>query len=162
MIEFRKITEDNFEECVALRVHERQQSFVATNLISMAQAYLAVSNGYCVPMPFAIYDGDNMVGFIMMSYHARPEQMTDDELFDEPVYSVWRLMIDLAYQNKGYGKVAVAHAVALLRERPCGPADKLVITYEPTNEVARKLYAAVGFVEDGRIRDGETVAVLSL
>lgn len=162
MVEFRRITEENFEECVALRVHDRQQNFVATNLISMAQAYLSLSNSYCIPMPFAIYDGDMMVGFIMMSYHDRPKTLSEQEPYDEAIYSVWRLMIDMSYQRKGYGKQAVQRAVEFLREKPCGEASKVVICYEPDNEIARKLYASCGFVETDNRIDGEVVALFEM
>lgn len=36
------------------------------------------------------------------------------------------------------------------------------ISYEPQNEVARKLYASLGFEETGRIIDDETEAMLKL
>lgn len=160
MVEFRKITEDNFEECVSLRVHERQQNYVATNLISLAQAWLSISNNYCVPMPFAIYDGDTMVGFIMMSYHPTPE--SGDDPYGEPVYSIWRLMIDIGYQQMGYGRQAVKRAVELLQAKPCGPANKIALSYEPDNHIARKLYSELGFVENGKFLDGECVAILDI
>jgi diamine N-acetyltransferase len=36
------------------------------------------------------------------------------------------------------------------------------ISYEPDNDVARKLYASLGFVETGEIVDGEALALLKL
>jgi len=36
------------------------------------------------------------------------------------------------------------------------------ISYEPENEVARKLYAKLGFVETGEVFEGEVVAALKL
>ena len=38
----------------------------------------------------------------------------------------------------------------------------LAINYEPDNEVARALYASLGFQETGEIEHGEVVAVLHL
>jgi diamine N-acetyltransferase len=36
------------------------------------------------------------------------------------------------------------------------------ISYEPENEAARKLYASLGFVETGRMLEGEAEAVLKI
>ena len=36
------------------------------------------------------------------------------------------------------------------------------LSYEPENEVAKKLYASFGFVENGEMDDDEIVAVLKL
>lgn len=67
MIRLREITFDNFIECIKLEAKEEQKDFVATNLYSLAEAYTALSNGYSIPMPYAIYNDDTMVGFIMLS-----------------------------------------------------------------------------------------------
>ncbi|HHY64976.1 MAG TPA: GNAT family N-acetyltransferase, partial [Clostridiaceae bacterium] len=67
MISLRKITFENFGECISLEVREDQKNFVARNLYSLAEAYIALTNG-SVPMPFAIYNDETMVGFIMISY----------------------------------------------------------------------------------------------
>jgi diamine N-acetyltransferase len=40
--------------------------------------------------------------------------------------------------------------------------DEILISYEPENEVARRLYASFGFRETGEIIEGEAVARLSL
>jgi len=55
MIEFRKITWDNFEECIRLDIFEEQKSFVATNMYSIAQSYVALENDQLPPMTFTIY-----------------------------------------------------------------------------------------------------------
>ena len=40
MVRLQEITEDNFAECVKLTVKEEQKAFVASNLYSLAQAWL--------------------------------------------------------------------------------------------------------------------------
>lgn len=162
MIELRPITRENFESCMSLTVHESQKHFVADNRTSLAQAYLAVSNHYCIPMPFALYDGETPVGFIMMAFDDAPPEDTPDEPFQESIYEIWRLMIDARYQGRGYGRQALECAIAYLRTKPCGESKKIVLSYEPENQIAKQLYAAVGFTETGLIYDGEAVAVLPL
>ena len=62
-VTLREITMSNFRECIQLRVGEDQKNFVASNMYSLAEAKAdSVSN------PYAIYAGDQMVGFIMYDF----------------------------------------------------------------------------------------------
>ncbi|GAA0077752.1 GNAT family N-acetyltransferase [Clostridium sp. CTA-5] len=151
MIELRKITEDNFDECIKLEPKEEQKGYVASNICSLAQAYVALSNNECV-MTYSIYENDIMVGFIMLSY---------DE-GDEKAYWICRLMIDKQYQGNGYGKKAMTKAIEVIRTFPCGKASVVYLSYEPENVVAKTLYASMGFMETGKVEDCELVAKLIL
>lgn len=156
MIELRKITFDNFYKCIKLEPNEEQKSFVASNIDSLAEAYVALTNNECIPMPYAVYDNDIMVGFIMLSY---TEANKND---GENAYWVWRLMIDKRYQGKGYGKESMVKVLELIRTFPYGETEVVYLSYEPENVVAKLLYASLGFVETGKIEEGELVAKLTL
>jgi diamine N-acetyltransferase len=156
MIELRKITFDNLDECIKLELKEEQKSFVASNIRSLAEAYIALANNEGIPMPYAIYYNNVMVGFIMLVY----EEVAENS--DENVYWVCRLMIDKRYQGKGYGKEIIAKALEFIRTFPKGKATVVSLSYEPENIVARTLYASFGFVETGEIQDGELIAKLPL
>lgn len=156
MIELRKITDDNFQECINLEPKEDQKSYVASNISSLAEAYVALDNNEGIPMPYAIYNNDVMVGFIMLAY------MEADDGNEENVYWVCRLMIDKAHQGNGYSKEAMKKALDLVRTFPHGKASEVSLSYEPENVVAKKLYASMGFVETGVVEDGEMVAKLAL
>ncbi len=158
MVELRPITPDNFQAVVTLEVNDSQKSFVATNIRSLAQAYVAIANKTCIPKPYAIYAGETLVGFIMLSYGG--VRGSDPE--DEPVYSIWRLMIDKHHQGKGYGRQAMTKALELIRTFPHGSASRVVLSYEPENTVARALYATFGFVETGEMNGDEVAAALKL
>ena len=79
-------------------------------------------------------------------------------------YLIWRFMIDMNCQNKGYGKKAMKLALDYIRTWPCGKAEYCWLSYEPDNTAAKKLYESFGFVEADRIPDGwdEIPAVLKL
>lgn len=156
MVELRKITYDNFNECIKLEPNEEQKNYVASNIYSIAEAYVALTNNECIPMPYALYNDDIMVGFIMLSYGE------DDKNKDENVYGIWRFMIDKKYQGKGYGKEAMEKALELIRTFPHGKASRVYLSYEPENIVAKSLYASFGFEETGEIEYGEAVAKLVL
>ncbi|HEX2696591.1 MAG TPA: GNAT family N-acetyltransferase, partial [Anaerolineales bacterium] len=101
--------------------------------------------------PFGIFDSSVPVGFLMYGFN-----------FSHPQTQAFiiRLMVDEKQQARGYGRFAMNWMIESFR------ADKRVravgISYEPENEVARKLYAKLGFIETGEIYEGEVVAVLKL
>ena len=68
------------------------------------------------------------------------------------------------YQGKGYGKEAMLQALEFIRSFPAGEAECCWLSYEPENEVAKKLYASVGFEEKLELyEEGQEIpAVLKL
>ena len=78
-VEFRLITDWNFDDIVKLEPQPDQQRFVARNVTSLAEAYLSIANNYCVPMPYAIYQMDTLIGSIMWSYNPTNQDAADDE-----------------------------------------------------------------------------------
>ena len=57
---------------------------------------------------------------------------------------------------------ALRLALEFIRTFPRGKAEYCWRSYEPENEVAKKLYASFGFVENGEMDGDEIVAVLKL
>jgi len=158
MIEFKQITFDNYKECISLNPGEQGSKYVAPNLNSLAISSVAKETNVCIPMRYAIYNDDVMVGFIMMSFLGK-DQDNDEE---ENTYDIWRFMVDEQYQGKGYGRQALVKAINLIKTFPHGVANKLVLSYVPGNEGGSHLYESVGFVATGEISDGEVVMELDL
>ena len=156
MVNLQKITSDNFNECIKLETNEDQKGFVASNLRSLAESYIALTNNECIPIPYAIYNNDIMVGFILLSYNEANKNNTEN------TYWICRLMIDKLYQRKGYSKEAILKALDLIRSSTYGKASVVSLSYEPENVIAKKLYASFGFMETGEVDDGELVAKLIL
>ena len=63
MVNFRKITEDNFDAIIKMKRPD-DEGFVASNAVSLAQAWLYRDDGDV--FPFAIYDDDTVVGFMLL------------------------------------------------------------------------------------------------
>jgi len=152
MLELRPVTRDNWRELIKLQVHEDQQHFVASNVFSIAEAQFGDEyEGHWDFSPFGIYDDDVPVGFSMFGLN-----------YDHPRYQAFiiRLMVDKNHQKKGYGHFGMEKMLELLR------ADERIrqigISYEAENDVARKLYASLGFVEPGEIVEREVLALLDL
>lgn len=160
MLHLEKVNGKNIWEITKLHVSESQKEFVATNDTSILEAYAAITaNGFA--FPFGIYYGETPVGFIMIGYDA------DDYWDDAPDiargnYNLWRLMIDQKYQKKGFGREAIALGLDFIKSFPCGKAEYCWLSYEPENEVARKLYHSFGFVETGDRDGNEIISILKL
>ena len=158
MLRLEKVNGKNMWDILALRVAEEQEYFVASNEISIIEAYIAeTGNGHA--FPFEIYENDTPIGFLMIGFD------TDDYWDDVPPiargnYNLWRLMIDSKYQNRGYGKEALSLALQFIKSFPCGKAEYCWLLYEPENVVARKMYHSFGFSETGDMDGEEIIAVL--
>ena len=162
-MKLQPVSWENYDELIALEVHDNQKSFVASNLKSLAQAYVYWANNdynFLPPIVFGIYDGEVPVGFTTIVYEAGEGGYESNN--GQPRYNLWRFMIDKNHQGKGYGKAAMKEIINYLRTKPKGEAPTIYVSYKPDNNATRKLYAGVGFVETGEIDDDEVVARLTL
>ena len=154
-IHLEKVTDDNVDAIVKLRVSKEQRNYVASNNWSLIDAYLSLAEGKPV-FPFGIYNGKTLVGFIMISYdndwtgYERDAWLNSENYRfykDKYYYYVWRFMIDKRFQGRGYGREALRLALEFIRTFPCGEAEYCVLSYEPTNEAAKRFYGSFGFEE---------------
>ena len=148
MVELKKLTDDNMGECLKLKVSDDQKRFVSENWQSLIEAWLAITNeGYATA--YAIYAGDTMVGFIQYSY----TPLWPEDPWDSDSYNLWKLMIDVNHQGKGYGKQAILKIIDEMKTMPNGPASYIDVHVCPDNEVAMKLYDSLGFKDSGLRND---------
>ena len=67
MLRLEKINRNNIWEILKLKVSESQKNFVASNDVSIIEAYLTITaNG--VVFHFGNYDDDMPVGFLIIGY----------------------------------------------------------------------------------------------
>jgi diamine N-acetyltransferase len=153
-LSIQPVTAENWRALIKLKVREDQNHFVASNLYSIAESQF----GFEEPdgsrweiYPFGIYEEEIPVGFLMYGYNFSHH---DFQAF------IARLMVDEQHQGKGYGKFGMERMLEIFR------ADERIksvgISYEPENEVARKLYASLGFVETGEMLEAEVLAVYKI
>ena len=134
MVELHPITEDNFQDAFHLALAPGQEAFVSHPIRSLAQAY--VYRNQC--QPFGIYAEDRMVGYVMVIYD-----------FDVPEYDIWHMMIDQSEQGHGYGGEALDEVLRYIRTKPFGKSDRVALTCNRNNSIARKLYESRGFTPTG-------------
>jgi len=140
MIALAPLSPDNFESVVALKVCDDQSSFVAPNVLSIAQSK---TWDYLVP---AVVEKDGTpIGFAL--YGKDPES--------HRVYIV-RLMIDRAHQRKGHGTAALGLLLVKLRETYA--CKEIHISVVPGNLGSERLFQSMGFIPTGELdEDGEVV-----
>ena len=164
-IRLEKIDHRNIWDVVELKVFRSQKNFVAPNWASIVEAY-GIRDSAAAAFPFAVCSGRKPVGFLMIGYNEAAAYDPRDGAEPPKVlfgnYSIWRLMIDKRYQNRGYGREAVRLALEFIRTWPCGRAEYCALSYEPENGTARELYHSFGFTENGETDGDEIVAVLKL
>ena len=140
MIELKAITEDNFIDAFRLRLAPGQEKYVSHPIRSLAQAY--VYRDQC--QPFGIYAEGKMVGYVMVIYD-----------YDVPEYDIWHMMIDEAEQGHGYGGEALDRVIEYIRTKPFGDSNRVALTCNKENPIARKLYESKGFSPTGNEDEDE-------
>lgn len=133
-VHLRKVTRENFRECLNLQIAASQQDLVATTTQSLAEAYVDPNL-----FPLAVYDAAAcgyeqpevpVIGFTMYEIVAG-------------VGFIMRLMIDEKYQRQGYGRATM---IELLRRLKLHPNVEIIATsYQKGNEIAARLYRSLGF-----------------
>lgn len=139
-ITLREVTKENLWEIFALEVAPEQSSYVATNEMSIAQAYFDREIAWFR----AIYADETPVGFLMLSDDASNQK-----------YFLWRLMIDARYQKLGFAKQAVELLLDYVRTRP--GAKEILVSYVPGDAGPQGFYEKLGFVPTGEMLGKEVV-----
>lgn len=145
MVSLKEVNESNFRAVVGMKLEEEQSKYVASNVYSIAQAWLYPDEA----KPFAIYNDEEVIGFMMLDWDEKAREC-----------SIWRFMIASNQQGKGYGRKALAYALHIINET--GKFDSVTLDYVPGNVVGQHLYESIGFIETGEIDEGEIVMKLDL
>ena len=134
MVYLKEVTKENIDEVLELSVREDQKSFVSTTAESLAQAYAYKETAF----PFAVYNDNTLVGFIMMGYYEAKNY-----------YTLWKFLIDKKYQRMGYGREALMQGISFMRDK--FNIKEIYTGVAPGNSVAKGLYQSVGFEDTGLI-----------
>ncbi|TWT24809.1 GNAT family N-acetyltransferase [Planomicrobium sp. CPCC 101110] len=151
-IHLQPVTRKNWEEALTLQVKEAQRSFTPSVAVSLAKIAIKPDGDHVTYLPFAIYEQDSLVGFIMHAY----EEGTDN------MYWINGFLIDEKQQGKGYGKAAFAEMVRWITKR-FPECREIRLTVHKDNHAARSLYIHFGFRPTGEVfGEHEEVMVFSV
>lgn len=144
VVRLKDVDKDNWDACCNLKLSTKQGGLVAPHMYTISE-----SEAEPAFVPLAIYADDTVVGFAM--YGLDP---------DDGKYWIYRLMIDVEHQGKGYGKAALKELVKRLAALP--DCSEIFAGYKPWNNVAASLFCDVGFEKTGEMLSGEFITRLDL
>ncbi|HFJ9274710.1 GNAT family N-acetyltransferase [Bacillus cereus] len=146
-IYLKAIDKSNWEEAIKLAVTEEQQTFIASNLYSIAEVQF-LDNFYAN----GIYLDEKMIGFTMFGIDP-----------DDNNYWIYRLMIDEKFQGQGIGKQAIHLVIDEIRRKNNNANISIImIGYAPENLTAKFVHKKAGFIETELSSWGEQLAKYSL
>jgi diamine N-acetyltransferase len=151
-VHLRDLTDENRAAILDLRVSVEQQRFVGPSVQSALDD--AAAHPEAAPWFRGVFDGDEPVGFVMLSWNCVPQP--PDVLGP---WFLWKLLIDQRYQGRGYGAEVVRQVAGLVRAEG---AAELLTSFVPGPEGPGGFYERLGFVLTGEVVDGESVAALPL
>jgi diamine N-acetyltransferase len=138
------VTQENVRAACKLKTRPDQEDLVAPVAWSLAEAYTMPG----IAWPRLIYDGDQLVGFIMAVF--APED--ENALFHS---YLCRLNIGAEHQGKGHGRFAVE---TLCQEVMRHGQHRLTVSYHPYPHGPEGFYRHLGFHPTGEYNDDEVVA----
>ena len=139
-VTLREVTKENLRQVLNLEVAPEQSRFVATNEMSIAQAYFDREIAWFR----AIYADETPVGFVMLSDDASEQE-----------YFLWRLMVDARYQKLGFAKRALELLFDYVRTR--SGAKEILVSYVPGDAGPQGFYEKLGFVPTGEMIGTEVI-----
>ena len=110
-LEFREIHKDNFYDVCMLGINDEDKEFIASNKMSLAEAYLFKTMGAYV-LPIAIYRNRVPIGFTMITKGNIGDNIKGEYINN---YCVLRMMIEAKHQNKGLGKLALKQLIEIIK-----------------------------------------------
>jgi diamine N-acetyltransferase len=152
VVELRQVGYSNLREVLRLRVSEQQTQFVEGVPGSLAEAEVTPD---ARPWYRAVYAAGDLVGFVMISDGIPPG---NPELIGP--YYLWRLLIDVKHQGRGYGTRALDLVCDYVRTRPTG--DVLMTSAVQGEGGPTPFYLRYGFELTGDVVDDEPVFRLQL
>lgn len=145
-IRLQPVTAENIRDVIRLEVAPEQKAFVATNLVTMAFAYV---DPYT---PYAICAGETVVGLVAIEYV--PENPEEDR------HWICRFMIGERFQGKGYGAAGMRLAMEQIAAKE--DCKRILLSVVPENHRAVRFYEKLGFVDLGEEIQGEAIMGLTI
>ena len=143
-VSLREVTQETVNSILNLRVTKEQEQFVASNAVSIAEAHFSEDAWFR-----AIYADETPIGFLMLSDQP-----------DKGEYFLWRFMVDVQHQGKGYGSRALELLIDHVKTRP--NAKELFLSHVPGTGSPEGCYRRLGFEHTGEQAGDELVMKLTL
>jgi len=147
MVHLERLTRDNWRQVITLDIADDQRRFLETPSVLYGVAEVQFHPTY---IPYAVYDGDTVVGFAV--YGCTPE--------DAARWWIPLILIDHRYQGKGFGRAAMQAIIVSIRQQ-APDCREIALSYKPDNVAAERLYLSLGFEKTDEIDErGQVTARL--
>lgn len=156
-VELRDIvTEDDVEAVMGLRRGPGQEHYLGQMISHFEDA---IAEAKACPRMWSVHDGDQLVGFVMISDNIPAETLAANDDIVGP-YFLWRLLIDHRFQGRGYGRATIDAVVDYVRSRPNG--EVLLTSCKAGEGSPQPFYLHYGFEKTGEVKWGEDLLRLEL
>jgi diamine N-acetyltransferase len=156
-VELRDIvTEDDVEAVMGLRRGPGQDRYLGWMISHFEDA---IADAKACPRMWSVHDGDQLVGFVMISDGIPAATLAADDDVVGP-YFLWRLLIDHRFQGRGYGRAAIDAVVEYLATRP--DAQVLLTSCAAGEGSPQPFDLHYGFEKTGELKWGEELLSLNL
>jgi len=146
-MKFVNVTDKNFEDIFLVSAKYEQWQYVKHQIFDMVNNYAAVINREYLPIPFLVYENDNIIGFVQVNYFDRKN-----------LYEICKLIVQETEQNKGYGKQILSEIIKWLRIRYGN--GTIAANYKKSNSIADKLFSRSQFKKN--VSEAEITAVMEI
>ena len=144
---FEYVTDKNFEDIFAVSAKFEQWKYVKHHIFDMVNNYATIVNEKYLPIPFLIYENDNIIGFVQMNYDNK-----------KTTYEICKLIVHETEQNKGYGTKILSEVINWIGIM--FGQGTMTVTYNVSNAAADKLFSNAGF--KGRAAGDVVTAAMDL
>lgn len=145
---------NELEDALSLKVTPYQRDFVADNAISFAEAYAAERHGTKTEC-FVAYEENHPIGFASIAFGTI--RAKGEKKWMRNSYCLRRLMIDMDYQNQGFGKELLEAMIKWCKAFPFGESNTIYTSCDVTNKKTISFYKKSGFILTDDYIDGEIV-----
>ncbi|MBA3725161.1 MAG: GNAT family N-acetyltransferase [Armatimonadetes bacterium] len=139
MLELVPVHKDNWRAVRELELKAGQQTFLHTNLYSLAEAFVKPDAPEYLPL--VICEDGEVVGFAMIARDPEAD-----------LHWISRFMIDAQHQGRGLGRAGMLLVLDFMKQ--CPSCANVHLSVSADNAVALALYASLGFVPTGE-KEGE-------
>jgi diamine N-acetyltransferase len=150
------VTEDDVEAVMGLRRGPGQERYLGSMISHFEDA---IEDAIACPRKWSVHDGDQLVGFVMIS-DGIPQETLDANPDIVGPYFLWRLLIDHRFQGRGYGRATIDAVADYVRTRSDGAV--LLTSCKPGEGSPQPFYLRYGFEMTGKVMWGEDILSLDL
>lgn len=150
------VTEDDVEAVMGLRRGPGQERYLGSMISHFEDA---IEDSIACPRMWSVHDGEELVGFAMIS-DGIPQETLDARDDIVGPYFLWRLLVDRRCQGRGYGRATIDAVADYVRSQPRG--EQLLTSCTRGDGSPQPFYLHYGFVKTGKVMWGEDILCLDL